>query len=103
MTTYTWEDVANPAEGTFTKEQKEEIAKIWNARNEKGGELEQLEAQEMRAMRDAFLQQTDWTQGRDVVLSSDAAWKTYRQALRDLPKHAKWPHLADSDWPTKPS
>ena len=38
-----------------------------------------------RNSRDRKLQQSDWTQSRDVSLSNDAAWKTYRQALRDLP------------------
>ena len=35
-------------------------------------------------------------------------WKTYRQALRDLPSHSNWPDLkspgpdidGDNDWPT---
>ena len=59
-------------------------------------------AQKNRNQRNKLLAETDWTQGRDVVLSNDAAWKTYRQALRDLPTHSKWPHLESSDWPTKP-
>ena len=32
-----------------------------------------------------------------------SAWVTYRTALRNLPSHSNWPHLADSDWPTEPS
>tara|TARA_B100000965_G_scaffold313517_1_gene273452 strand:- start:4787 stop:5092 length:306 start_codon:yes stop_codon:yes gene_type:complete len=58
---------------------------------------------EVRSERDRLLIETDWTQGRDVVLSNDAKWKTYRQALRDLPTHSNWPDLKDEDWPTKPS
>ena len=46
---------------------------------------------------------SDWTQNKDVVLSNDAEWKTYRQALRDLTKHSSFPNLQDSDFPTKPS
>ena len=59
-------------------------------------------ASEHRKKRNKLLVESDWTQGRDVVLSNDAAWKTYRQALRDLPNHSNWPNLEDSDYPTKP-
>ena len=37
-----------------------------------------------RAVRNAKLAETDWTQSRDVTLSNDSAWQTYRQALRDI-------------------
>ena len=39
---------------------------------------------ELRAVRNTKLAETDWTQSRDVTLSNDSAWKTYRQALRDI-------------------
>lgn len=44
--------------------------------------------QQLREMRDNLLAESDWTQSRDVTLSNDADWKTYRQALRDLPSTA---------------
>ena len=66
-------------------------------------EINQLSAQVSRAKRNAMLIDSDWTQNKDVVLSNDAEWKTYRQALRDLPKHSSFPNLQDSDFPTKPS
>ena len=55
--------------------------------------------------RNSLLKASDWTQLSDVSLSDDkiAEWKTYRQALRDLPTHAKWPNLESGDWPTLPS
>ena len=55
--------------------------------------------------RNSLLKASDWTQLSDVSLSDDkiAEWKTYRQALRDLPTHAKWPNLESGDWPTPPS
>ena len=52
---------------------------------------------EVRLERDKFLKMSDWTQNRDVTLSNDADWKTYRQALRDITKTyktldtVKWP------------
>ena len=42
----------------------------------------------LRVERDARLAACDWTQSRDVTLSNDDGWKTYRQALRDLPASA---------------
>ena len=61
----------------------------------------ELDKEELRIRRNSLLAESDWTQNRDVVLSNDAEWKTYRQALRDLPANT-------SDWrnptyPTKPS
>ena len=56
---------------------------------------------ELRPIRNKLLQQSDWTQNRDVTLSNDADWKTYRQALRDITKTYK--SLADVKWPTEPT
>ena len=64
----------------------------------------------LRVERNKRLTACDWTQSRDLTLSNDDAWKTYRQALRDLPASAS-PSL-DSDgfldlssvtWPTEPT
>ena len=64
----------------------------------------------LRVERDRLLTACDWTQSRDLTLSNDADWKTYRQSLRDLPASAN-PKL-DSDgnldmssvtFPTEPS
>ena len=56
---------------------------------------------EVRAVRNMKLAQTDWTQNRDVTLSNDADWKTYRQALRDITKTYKT--LDTVKWPTEPT
>ena len=62
----------------------------------------------LRVERDNRLAKTDWRASSDLTLSN--AWKTYRQALRDLPASAS-PKL-DSNyeldltsvtWPTEPS
>ena len=64
----------------------------------------------LRVERNNKLAATDWTQSRDLTLSNDNDWKTYRQALRDLPSSAS-PKL-DTDgnldmssvtFPTQPS
>ena len=54
----------------------------------------------LRTERNKFLRMSDWTQNRDVTLSNDADWKTYRQALRDITKDYK--SLEDVKWPEKP-
>jgi hypothetical protein len=55
-----------------------------------------------RAMRGSLLEETDWTQLADVSSSVKSQYASYRQALRDLPTHANWPHLTTEDWPVKP-
>ncbi len=71
---------------------------------------------QLREMRDKLLAECDWTQSRDITLSNDADWKTYRQALRDLPSTASSDFINQTitpasppidmssiTWPTKPS
>ena len=55
---------------------------------------------DLRKERNTKLAETDWTQSRDVTLSNDADWKTYRQALRDITKTYKT--IEDVKWPEKP-
>ena len=61
----------------------------------------------LRLERDTRLAATDWRASSDLTLAD--AWKTYRQALRDLPASAD-PKLLNGildessvTWPTKPS
>ena len=58
---------------------------------------------ELRTQRNILLSETDWTQSRDVTLSNDADWKTYRQELRDITK--TFSSLSDKDFkfPEKPT
>tara|TARA_R100000742_G_C4268036_1_gene86325 strand:+ start:1042 stop:1341 length:300 start_codon:yes stop_codon:yes gene_type:complete len=59
---------------------------------------------ELRKQRDSLLAKTDWTQNRDVTLSNDADWKTYRQALRDITKQTPSDDaLSNIKFPTKPT
>lgn len=63
----------------------------------------------LRRERDAKLAATDWRAMPDLTLSD--AWKTYRQALRDLPASYDDTTVqkifrsvsGDIDWPTEPS
>ena len=77
--------------------------------NSKISELDNAEPMRLlRIERDIRIAKTDWRASSDLTLAS--AWKTYRQALRDLPASAT-PKL-NSDyqldltsvtWPTEPS
>ena len=77
--------------------------------NSKISELDNAEAMRLlRIERDTRIAKTDWRASSDLTLAD--AWKTYRQALRDLPASAT-PKLDSSynldltsiTWPTEPS
>jgi hypothetical protein len=55
-------------------------------------------AKGVRTTRDAKLAATDWTALSDVTMSAEMA--AYRQALRDVPAQAGFPH--NVTWPSKP-
>ena len=55
---------------------------------------------DLRAERNALLAASDWTQAPDAPTANAAAWKVYRQALRDLPQ--QWTYPNAPQWPTAP-
>ena len=59
-------------------------------------------AEEARARRDTLLSATDWAVLPDSPLdeASQAAMRTYRQALRDVPQQAGFPETII--WPDRP-
>ena len=57
--------------------------------------------EQLRMQRNNKLRNSDWTQNRDVVLSNDSEWATYRQALRDITN--TYQNVDDAVWPTEPS
>ena len=77
--------------------------------NSKIAELDNAEPMRLlRIERDRRIAKTDWRACKDVTLST--AWRTYRQALRDLPTSST-PKLNSNyeldltsvTWPTEPS
>ena len=73
-------------------------ADTWNA-----GEKDRL-LDDLRVIRNKLLAECDWTQSRDVTLTKDTDWKTYRQSLRDITKDLTTVDDVDKvTWPTKPS
>ena len=76
--------------------------------NSKISELDNAEAMRLlRVERDIRIAKTDWRASSDLTLTD--AWKTYRQALRDLttqtPKLNSYYELdlTSVTWPTEPS
>ena len=75
--------------------------------NNKISELDAVEAMRLlRLERNARIAETDWRASSDLTISD--AWKTYRQALRDLPasnNKASWngTTLSNVTFPTKPT
>ena len=77
--------------------------------NSKISELDNAEAMRLlRIERDTRIAKTDWRASSDLTLAD--AWKTYRQALRDLPASATPKLNSDYEldltsvtWPTEPS
>ncbi len=57
---------------------------------------------DLRQKRDALLAETDWMGNQDYSITD--AWKTYRQALRDVTDQTPSDNaLSNINWPTKPS
>ena len=68
-----------------------------------GTVVEATNEQEVRFQRDTLLEESDWTVLPDSPLSTSKVteWKTYRQALRDLPANTS--DYANPTYPTEPS
>ena len=73
----------------------------WAQASAKKSEL--INAEPMRLLRlerNRRLAETDWMASSDVTMADD--WKTYRQALRDVPAQEGVTGLDNVKWPTKP-
>ena len=86
-------------------------AEITLDKTELEAEIKKIEAAEpmrlLRIERDRRIAKTDWRASSDLTLTD--AWKTYRQALRDLPASASPKLDSNNDldltsvtWPTEP-
>ncbi len=85
-------------DGVTIKMTDEEIAKL-NASQPTDEEILAEKWKYVRRERNSLLAASDWRASTDVTLSDD--WKTYRQALRDVPSSQTDPD--NITWPTKPS
>lgn len=60
---------------------------------------------ELKDLRNHLLSQSDWmvTKASETGVGISSDWKTYRQALRDLPSHTRAPNkFMIADWPLSP-
>lgn len=60
---------------------------------------QEVKEQEVRAVRNQLLKESDWTQTLDAPLREEEkeAWRVYRQALRDVPAQEGFPE--NVTWP----
>ena len=87
------ENDAWDAEGNVVELDESAIAAVYaDVANEEG-------FKNLRYRRDKKISESDWMANSDVTMSD--AWRTYRQALRDLPANTTDP--ANPVWPTEPS
>ena len=61
-------------------------------------DVDARQAATVRSDRDRKLAECDWTQTNDSPVKDESKWTTYRQALRDVPTQAGFPHTVT--WPT---
>jgi hypothetical protein len=87
----------------------EEEAELDTIEAEEAAGADDRAAAEVREKRNKLLAESDWVTLKAIdnsgLLTSNQApeeWRLYRQALRDLPTHANFPNLEESDWPTSP-
>ena len=75
----------------------EEIAEV-EAKKAAAPSETDIKWMQVRNQRNSLLAECDWRAFSDVTLSDE--WKTYRQALRDVPTQADPDNIT---WPTKPN
>ena len=94
---------------TVMQEQGKDEVLIWKDETNTAPTADEIAAEQARLLaleplrclrenRNALLAETDWMALSDVTMSD--AWKTYRQALRDLPANTEDP--SNPTYPTKP-
>lgn len=82
----------------YTPEEKEALIAEQAKQNEENA------VTNVRSERDRLLRETDWI----VIMHTEKGtnipveWEVYRQALRDITTHEKFPYLQEEDWPTEP-
>jgi hypothetical protein len=82
-----------------------EWVQTWQVTDASAEEVEQRtqdQAKTTREQRDQMLTECDWVVIKSVEteVPEIEAWKTYRQALRDVPEQSGFPW--NVEWPTKP-
>lgn len=71
--------------------------KVESTTTDEQAALTNTQWQLVRTERNVLLERTDWRAGSDLTISDE--WKTYRQALRDVPTQSDPFNIT---WPTEP-
>lgn len=92
-------------EGLPVKDDRGIWAQTWSVREADASEKALIDAGQcgmVRRQREQLLFSSDWTQIADAPFSEEkkAAWRAYRQELRDITKQSGFPW--DVVWPTRP-
>lgn len=105
----TYTDAPSIDERTQKREQETQPSLVngvwtvgWTVVDKTAEEIQQYDddvAAGVRSQRDSLLAASDWTQVPDAPVDQ-AAWRTYRQALRDITTQSGFPH--EVTWPVKP-
>ena len=87
--------------GVLIEMTAEEIAEF-NKNKQTDTQIQNKKWKSIRSQRNYLLAQTDWvvTKASETGVAVSDEWKTYRQALRDVPTQSDPDNIT---WPTKPS
>ena len=106
-TTVTRPDIDNATQVVTINEQPTQVdgqwTYEWTVRSKTAEELAAQEAKDAsnaRSKRNVLLAESDWTQVADATVDQ-AAWATYRQALRDITDQGSFPESVT--WPVAPN
>ena len=90
-----------PNDGVISECRVRELVEVFSATEEElKTAYERCRWEDIRIERDRLIAETDYMALQDTSELSDE-WKTYRQALRDLPSQSDFPRSVT--FPTKPS
>lgn len=93
-----WTYTPPPADGPHKWENSQWVQAVEPDMSMPGVDMDAV-ASEVRQQRNERLKECDWTQVADAPVNQ-AAWATYRQALRDITLQSGFP--LDIQWPEQP-
>lgn len=96
--TQTWQEVSPVLENGVWKQSYS----VTNITAEELAIKTEEASKDIRTTRDKLIAETDWVVIKNLELNQNVpgAWEVYRQALRDVPAQAGFPH--NVTWPAKP-
>jgi hypothetical protein len=93
-----WSQTFQESTPVFNGERWEQTWVVRDLTPEEQQEKSAERLESIRAERNRRLEESDWTQGKDIPDSISTPWAIYRQALRDLPSTITEP-CTFTNWP----